>query len=117
MMYQEFNASKFVVFTSLLLFSILFTLQLDRVLCFHEHYHQYVLIITNTIAKKRVHTNTYAEGRYHPLLASNEQDNLCFVSLRDRVCDHLGEQLEPILMRNSQAQQQIQVLKHLKMIL
>ena len=40
--YQEFNASKFVVFTSLLLFSILFTLQLDRVLCFHEHYHQYV---------------------------------------------------------------------------
>ena len=40
--YQEFNASKFVVFTSLLLFSILFTLQLDRVLCYHEHNHQYV---------------------------------------------------------------------------
>jgi len=30
--FQEFNASKFVVFTSLLLFSILFTLQLDRVI-------------------------------------------------------------------------------------
>ena len=29
---QEFNASKFVLFTSLLLFSILFTLQLDQVI-------------------------------------------------------------------------------------
>jgi len=30
--FQEFNASKFVLFTSLLLFSILFTLQLDQVI-------------------------------------------------------------------------------------
>lgn len=30
--FQEFNASKFVVFTSLLLFSLLFTLQLDQVI-------------------------------------------------------------------------------------
>ena len=71
--YQEFNASKFVVFTSLLLFSILFTLQLDRVLCYHEHNHQHVSSSSAPLPRKdwmRLLSRTAA-------ITIFEQDNLC----------------------------------------